>query len=124
MNILRRARRPLCCVSIAAFAAAIAPAPAAQAALVDTSHVLQQSQRTDARAQVNGFLSRADVRAQMEKLGVSPAEARARVASLSDNEVQRIAGHLDAMPAGQGLLGLALAVIIVLGILDLFGIID
>lgn len=123
MRTLRRVRRPLCYVSMATFATAVAPVPTAQAALVDTNTMVSQSQRTDARAKVNNFISRADVRAQMERLGVSPAEAQTRINSMSDAELQKIAGRLDTMPAGEGILALALVVIIILGLLALFGVI-
>lgn len=123
MRTLRHVRRPLCYVSMAAFATAVAPVPAAQAAMVDTNTMVSQNQRADARAKVTNFMSRADVRAQMERLGVPSAEAQARINSMSDAELQKIAGHLDTMPAGEGILALALVVIIILGLLDLFGVI-
>jgi hypothetical protein len=38
--------------------------------------------------------------AELEGLGVSPAEAQARVAALDDTELQALATDLDAQPAG------------------------
>lgn len=118
MDALRRARRPLCAASLAAFTVTVAPVPAAQAAMVDTNTIVTQSERAAARDRVAGFMSRADVQAQMERLGVSPAEAQARVASLSDAEIAKIAGRLDTMPAGQSLLGVVLIVLVVIIVLD------
>ena len=64
----------------------------------------------------------------MEALGVDRDEALARLASLSDREVQQIAGKLDELPAGQsflaGVLVVAGAVLIALVILDLVGVTD
>ena len=61
----------------------------------------------------------------MVALGVDPEEARARVASLSDREIGQIAGQIDRLPAGQGvlvaLIGAALFVFLVLLITDLLG---
>ena len=64
----------------------------------------------------------------MAALGVDPAEAARRVGGLSDAEVQRIAGELDRLPAGQGavgaVIGAALLIFIVLLITDLLGLTD
>ena len=61
----------------------------------------------------------------MVAFGVDPEEARARVASLSDREIGQIAGQIDRLPAGQGvlvaLIGAALFVFLVLLITDLLG---
>ena len=80
------------------------------------------------RDRVAAFLARDDVRAQMAALGVDPAEAARRVAGLSDAEVQRIAGQLDQLPAGQSALGAvigaALLIFIVLLVTDLLGLTD
>jgi hypothetical protein len=47
------------------------------------------------------------------------------VASLSDEEVERVTGHLDSLPAGQGafgaIVGAAVLVFLVLLITDLLG---
>ena len=55
-------------------------------------------------------------------------EALARLASLSDQEVQEIAGRIDELPAGQnvvvGVLVIAGVVFIVLVIMDLLGVTD
>ena len=80
------------------------------------------------RQRVLAFVQREDVRRQMEELGVDPAEAEARVGRLTDEEVRRIAGQLDRLPAGQGavgaLLGAALFVFLVLLLTDLLGLTD
>jgi hypothetical protein len=58
-------------------------------------------------------------------LGVDPAEARARVAALTDDELAQVAGRLDALPAGgDGLgvvLGVGLVVFLVLLVTDILG---
>ena len=77
------------------------------------------------RGKVDAFLQRQDVRDQMVAFGVDPEEARTRVASLSDREIGQIAGQIDRLPAGQGvivaLIGAALFVFLVLLITDLLG---
>jgi hypothetical protein len=100
------------------------PLGVAQAALVSTDQVLGHAAQ-DERRKVEAFLQRQDVRDQMVAFGVEPEEAAARVASLSDHEVRQIAGQIDRLPAGQGvlvaLIGAAVFVFVVLLITDLLG---
>lgn len=100
------------------------PVGVAQAALVSTDQVLGDSAQ-DGRRKVEAFLQRQDVRDQMVAFGVEPDEAAARVASLSDGEIRQIAGQIDRLPAGQGvlvaLIGAAVFVFVVLLITDLLG---
>lgn len=101
------------------------PIDAARAALITTEQALEPAAQADARARVSAFLARDDVRRQMAAYGVDPAEASRRVASLSDAEVQRIAGHLDRLPAGQdavvAIIGAAVLIFLVLLVTDLLG---
>jgi hypothetical protein len=65
---------------------------------------------------------------EMRKMGVDPNEAAARVAVMSDAEVQKIASRIDEMPAGQSaigaLIGAVVLIFIVLLITDLLGLTD
>jgi hypothetical protein len=105
------------------------PLGVAQAALVTTDQVIGAQQVGHAaqheRRKVEAFLQRQDVREQMVALGVDPAEAQARVASLSDREIGQIAGQIDRLPAGQGvivaLIGAAVFIFLILLITDLLG---
>jgi hypothetical protein len=101
----------------------------ARAELVPTQAVLKQtSDDSQARDRVRAFLEREDVRGQLEALGVSPEEAEARVASLTDEEIARIEGNLDQLPAGGDLVGLMVAIlvgtILILLFADLLGFTD
>lgn len=125
MKCFREHRKPLAYVAVAAFMTAVLPAPAAHAALVSTERVVTAEQHQDARTKLNAFLAREDVQKQMRELGVSPKEAKARVAALSDEEVARIQGKIDSMPAGGdffgAVLGVGLIVFLVLLITDILG---
>jgi hypothetical protein len=104
------------------------PVGAARADLVATGQVVEQRAAADARERLAAIFLRADVRRQIEALGVDRDEAMARLASLSDREIQEIAGRIDELPAGQSFLGgvliVAGAVLIALVILDLVGVTD
>ena len=88
--------------------------PAAQAAMVPTDQVIEQSSAAKDRERVQSFLAREDVQQQMEALGVDSENAAARVAGLSDAEVQKIANKLDELPAGQDAVGTILGVLIII----------
>lgn len=100
------------------------PLGVAQAGLITTDEILAGNPPQD-RERVAAFLERQDVRQQMVALGVDPDEALARVASLSDEEVRQISGHLDNLPAGQSaigaVVGAALIIFLVLLVTDLLG---
>jgi hypothetical protein len=52
------------------------------------------------RERVKAMLARPEVAAEMQKMGIAPGDAAARVDAMSDAEVRTLAGRLDAMPAG------------------------
>lgn len=76
---------------------------------------------SEERDRVRAFLDRADVQAQLESLGVDTREARARVDALTDDEAERIAGHLEQLPAGGSVIGVLFAIFIILLITDILG---
>lgn len=96
------------------------PANLAQAAMVTTDQVIEDSMVADERARVMDFMARQDVRQELQALGVDPDEATRRTANLSDQEIRQIAGRLDQLPAGQDA-GAVLALVLGLGILFLIG---
>jgi hypothetical protein len=98
--------------------------PAAQAAMIGTGQIMDHSQAQQERAHVKTLLNRADLAAQLQGAGVDPAQLQARVDSLSDDEVAQLAGQLDQLPAGSGLLGTAVFIFLVLLATDILGYTD
>jgi hypothetical protein len=106
-----------------------AVAPAARAAVVGTEAALAVSPAGDAhRAEVEAFLARADVRTQLEALGVDPADAQGRVALLTDQEASQLSAQIADLPAGGigwlGVVGIIALVFVTLILLDYFGVTD
>lgn len=100
------------------------PASAAHAEMITTEQVAASQPTTPARERIEALLERADVRAALERRGVSPIEAKKRIEALSDDEVQRIAGKLDSLPAGgdiEGILWIAFLAFLVLLVTDILG---
>ena len=87
------------------------PLGVARARLVTTDQVIGALSAERERDQIDAFLGRADVQAQMVALGVDTAEAAARIATLSDDEIRQIAGQLDRLPAGQDAATIALVIL-------------
>jgi hypothetical protein len=98
---------------VAAFGLAAALAlPHARAGAIATESAHAQ----DERARVKALVERPELSKGLERLGLNPADAAARVDAMSDAEVLQLAGRLDAAIAGGQLTNeqLLLIVIIVL----------
>jgi hypothetical protein len=117
-------RKPIAAVLVAAMTAVSIPVVPIHAAMIGTDQVIEQTQGT-ARDRVTTFMKRDDVRQQLRLLGIAPSEAEARVAALSNEEIDKIAGRIDELPAGQGavgaVIGAAVLIFIILLITDLIG---
>lgn len=128
MNIFRRFSRLIAMPMAALMLALSMPLGAAQAALVGTESLVAPSQAEADRALVSAFMAREDVRSELNRMGVNPDEAAARVAVLSDAEIRGVAARIEAAPAGQNiagvLIGAAILVVVVLMITDLLGYTD
>ena len=75
------------------------------------------------RSRVLNLLDREDVLAGLKARGVSPAEVKARVAAMTDDEVAQLAGQIDSVPAGgTDVLTFILVVFIILLITDIMGV--
>lgn len=100
----------------------------ANAALVSTDTVISSLAAQQDRERVMEFFSREDVSSQFRALGLSPDEARDRVHAMSDEELRQVAGKLDQLPAGEGVLGflafLIILTLLVLAVTDLAGVTD
>lgn len=85
--------------SLIFFSAMWAPA---QAALVGTGQTHVQSEGESTRAQLHLLLAREDVRKQLESWGIDPAEAQARIDSLTEAELAEFSRQMGEQPAGSG----------------------
>ena len=96
---------------------------AASAAIVDTSALIATDREADLVA-IRAQLARADVRAQMEQMGVDATAVEQRIARLNNHELHQLAADMRNAPAGGDALALIGAVFVVLLILELTGVID
>lgn len=124
-KMIRYAVKPLCLLLIVSFALLDLSVHSARAGMIGTEALLDGRANQDARLRVAAFLARDDVRQAMVEHGVNPVEANARVVSLSDAEVARVAAELDRLPAGAdgvgAVIGATVFIFIVLLITDILG---
>jgi hypothetical protein len=96
---------------------------AATAAIVDTSAIVTTDRAADLGA-IRARLERAEVRAQMEQMGVDAVAVDQRISRLNDRELHQLAADMRNAPAGGDALALIGAVFVILLILELVGVID
>lgn len=114
--MLTQLRRILASLLVVSIAGLGLPLPA-HAGMVGTEAVVASAER----GRIVSFLEREDVRQQLQAQGVSPADVKARVAALTDEEARQLAGQVDRLPAGGNILGVLLTVFLVLLITDILG---
>ncbi|MBL7251314.1 PA2779 family protein [Alloalcanivorax sp. C16-2] len=98
--------------------------PAAQAAMVTTDGMVANEQRAAMEQKVMRFMERDAAAKVLAENGVTRDDVQQRLSRLSDSELQQLATKADQMPAGSGVVGVILAVILILVLLDLLGATD
>jgi hypothetical protein len=111
-------RRSIARVLIASVFSMGLPVPA-QAGIVGT-------QAATDRERIAAVIDREDVRTRLAAYGVDPAEAKARVAALTDEEATVLAAEMDSLAAGGGaesilLLPIYVVAMLVVGVFYLIG---
>jgi RNase H-fold protein (predicted Holliday junction resolvase) len=100
-------------------------AQSAGAGVIGTETVIQSQERTARIERITAVLEKDTVQQQLVALGVNPADARQRVAALSDSELQSLEQRMDELPAGaDGALTVLGIVLLVLLVLELVGVTD
>lgn len=101
-------------------AASMLVSQTAWAGYVPSTQVLTTQQTEQSRAEVMSLLDRADVQAELEKQGVSPEEAKARLAMLPPGQIDELKTQLDTMPAGEGVVGVVVGALLIVFLILLF----
>lgn len=117
INFIRMTSRLL----IASMLTLVLPFQSAQAGIVATDRVAASAQSQDGRERIAAFLDREDVRKALQAQGIDADAAKLRVAAMTDEEVQKVAGKLDQMPAGGDIIGVLFTVFIILLVTDILG---
>jgi hypothetical protein len=97
-------------------------AQTAQAAIITTDQVVAAAAAQQNRAKIEANFARPDVQAELQKMGISPEEAKARVAALTDAETASVAHQIDSLPAGgDGVIGTIVFIFVLLLVTDILG---
>lgn len=94
-----------------------------QAAMISSEQVAESAVTSNGeqhRARIIATLSREDVQAAMVARGIDPAQAKERVAALTDEEASSVASQIDSAPAG-GIIGAIVLIFLVLLLTDILG---
>ncbi len=128
MSTLRHMRKPIAFLVILALSAFTIISAPAHAVMINTAEILKQKQQDLTRERLHILLDRSEVRKHLETWGVNPEEAKARVDSLTDQEIAKIAARIDQLPAGGDgfgvIVGAAVLIFLVLLLTDILGVTD
>lgn len=91
----------------------------AQASMIATETVVMEQRAEANRAELLDKLQSDEIRAQLEAMGVSPAQAEERINALTPTELAELNEQLTEAPAGEGVLGVLATIFIVLIVTDL-----
>jgi hypothetical protein len=86
----------------------------ATASMISTSTVVAQIDEAQAQQRVQQFVNSGDVQKLLLERGVSPEEAKARLATLSEKELQQLAGQVEEARAGGDILMVILIVVLII----------
>ena len=91
------------------------------AGVYSSDQVISDQQHHYNKQQVLSFVDDAQVQNKLIELGVSPADAKLRIASMTNAELEAFNSQLNEMPSG-GVVGTIVTVLVVVAVLDLMGI--
>jgi hypothetical protein len=100
MKLIRQNAKPACIFLTFLMLSITVPYQSVLAAMIGTEVTLDLTQAKQARDDINSLLLREDVQNALMAQGIDPLEAKARIDSLSDAEVVRLADQIDKLPAG------------------------
>ena len=113
MKTIRQAAKPVSLFLTIFMLLISVPYQPALAAMIGTETMIDITRGQESREYIKTMLVRKDVQAALIAHGIDPMEAKARVDSLSNAEVVRLADKIEQLPAG-GDIGILSALIIIL----------
>lgn len=95
----------------------------ASAAVFSSEQVISNQQFNFNKQQVLSYVDSAEVQNKLIELGVSPADAKQRIANMTAEELSALNSQMNDMPAG-GIIGVVVTVLVVVVVTDLMGLTD
>jgi len=119
LNRLRRCRFLTALLAVSILFVSVQPA--VNAAIVSTPDLVATEQSQIGREYLLDALEREEVRTALTSQGVDLEMAKARVSSMTDEEVRALNQRMDEMPAGGSIVGALVLVFLVLLFTDIMG---
>ena len=95
-----------------------------QAAIISNGQVIHQIQQANDKTALLQTIKSVDVQEQLLSMGVTTADIESRVNQMTQEEISQLNQQIDQLPAGGGVLGVALVVFIVFVVTDVIGATD
>jgi len=110
MNFIATALKPTSIFLAIFFLLAPAYYQSVSAAMIGTETLLKPDRNQNTRDYLQDLMSRQDVQRMLVARGIKPQEAKARLDSLSDDELEMISENFTDLPAGGDAVGFILVV--------------
>ena len=91
---------------------------------VSSTVVIEQQRSAITKQQILSMVDSNEVQQQLVALGVSSADAVNRINNLTHAELAQLNMQINDAPAGSGIVGTIVTVLVVVAVLDLLGITD
>ena len=119
--------RAVAALLVLVFAVSAVTTPVTQAGMIGTGDFAAGAAVEQQRAELRELLASDEVRGQLERWGVDPDDAAARVETLTPAELREMAQRMEEMPAGAGVSSVVNAIVLVFLVLlitDILGVTD
>ena len=119
MNFIARKLKPTSIFLAIFFLLAPGYYQSVSAAMIGTKTMLKPDRTQNTRGYLNDLISREDIQNMLVARGIDPHEAKARIDSLSDDEIEMISENFAGLPAGGDGTGFAVVVGMVIMVIAL-----
>ena len=92
-----------------------------QAAIIDNNQVIYQIEQSNDKAVLLQTINRTDVQQQLLTMGVNSADLENRINQMTQAEIAQFNQQIDGLPAGGGIIGIVVLILVVFVITDVIG---
>ncbi len=96
----------------------------AHAGVIPAEQVINQQQHQYNKQQILAMVETTEVQQKLVSLGVSPEDAKSRIANMTNDELAQFNEQMENLPAGGGIVGTIITVLVVIAVLDVLGVTD
>ena len=114
MNFIAKALKPTSIVRVIFFLQAPGYYQSVSAAMIGTKTMLKPDRNQNTRDYLHDLVLREDIQKVLEFRGINPHEAKARIDSLSDDDLEMISENFADLPAGGDGTGFAVVITMVI----------